>query len=316
MPSGREKLIQRAKNAARKSKFLDFKREFDLASAGAWCEVIKDIVAFANSGGGIIVFGVADDGSPSNFEATELLRYDTANITTQIARYTGHQFADIEIVEINRVGRVFAALVIGPAEVPLIFTKPGTYEVAFEGAGKKQKNAFGLGTIYFRHNSKSETGNRDDLLSWRDGEIEKHRKAWLGGIRKVVASGADEMITVISSKSSKPTDGSVISATVTNDPSAVRFFPKNAEDIWPLRQKDLIREVNQRLSGGFKMGSYDVTCIKTKFDLLGAHPEFACKPHKLASPQYSQSLVDWIVDQHEKDNSFFQRAREEYKQKA
>jgi hypothetical protein len=123
------------------------------------------------------------------------------------------------------------------------------------------------------------------------------------------------MIKGTSSTSSKPTDGSVISATVTNDRSAVRFFPKNAGDIWPLRQKDLIAKVNHRLSGGFKMSSHDVTCIKTKFDLLGAHPEFACKPHKLASPQYSQSLVDWIVDQYERDKTFFQRAREEYKQK-
>jgi len=311
MPTEREKFIERAKSASRESKILDFKREFDPTSASAWRELVKDVVAFANSGGGAIVIGVEDNGSPSSFVPEALLKFDTANFTTQVAKYTGHQFAEIELVEIDRSGHRCAVLLVGSTDVPLVFIRPGTYEITVPGGKQQQKTAFGLGTIYFRHNSKSEPGNRDDLSAWRDAEIERHRKAWLGGIRKVVATSAHETISVVSSNA--PPNGSVVAAVATNDPKAVHFFPKNAGEIWPLRQKDLISAVNRRLPVGHKITSHDVTCLKAKFDLIEKHPEMVCKPHKLASPQYSNSFVDWIIEAFEKDNSLFQSAREHYK---
>jgi hypothetical protein len=43
--------------ARRESKRVDFKKSFDIASTGEWCEMIKDIVTMANSGSGAIVVG-------------------------------------------------------------------------------------------------------------------------------------------------------------------------------------------------------------------------------------------------------------------
>jgi len=51
-----------AVSAKRESKAVDFKRSFDPASVAEWCELIKDIVAMANSGGGTILIGVNNDG--------------------------------------------------------------------------------------------------------------------------------------------------------------------------------------------------------------------------------------------------------------
>jgi hypothetical protein len=76
----------------------------------------------------------------------------------------------------------------------MVFTKPGSYEIA----GGRQKTAFAQGTVYFRHGSKSEPANSDDLASWRDREVEKVRKTWLGGIRKVVETGSGDTVNVIS----------------------------------------------------------------------------------------------------------------------
>jgi len=42
---------------------LDFKAYFDPQSKGDWCELIKDILAMTNSGGGLIIVGVNDDGT-------------------------------------------------------------------------------------------------------------------------------------------------------------------------------------------------------------------------------------------------------------
>lgn len=46
-------LVEKGLRAKRESKYVDFKRQFDPASAGEWCEIIKDVVAMANSGGPI-----------------------------------------------------------------------------------------------------------------------------------------------------------------------------------------------------------------------------------------------------------------------
>jgi hypothetical protein len=300
-----KKLIERAKTAARESKHIDFKREFDLASGQAWCEVVKDIVAMANSGGGIIIVGVANDGSNSNYDPAPFLAHDTADTANRIARYIGNQLVDVEVIEIERSGQMRPAFLIPDVDVPIVFAKPGTYDIG----GGQQRTAFAQGTIYFRHGSKSEPGNRDDLAAWRDREIAKVRRSWLGGIRKVVHAGASETVTVISSPRSVPKEGSVVLAKISDDPSAVSVVPGNAEEIWPHRQKDLIREVNKRLATAAHINTHDVYCIKKVFDILAKRPDFAFKPHRLAAPQYSDAFIEWVVAEFRSDNGFFERVR-------
>lgn len=302
-----KKLLERARNAKRESKHLDFKREFEITSGQAWCELIKDIVAIANSGGGVIVFGIANDGSNSNFDASALLAHDTADIANRIARYTGNQFVEIDVVEIERSGRSFAALAVSDMDVPIVFTKPGTYDIG----GGQQRTAFAQGTIYFRHGSKSEPGNREDLAAWRDREIAKVRKSWLGGIRKVVQAEATETVTVISSPRAVPKEGEVVVAKVTADPAAVKVIPGNAEEIWPHRQKDLIRIVNRRLGKDAHINTHDMFCIKTVYDIINKRPDFAYRSHHMAPPQYSDAFADWIIEEFQKDRKFFDRVRAE-----
>jgi predicted HTH transcriptional regulator len=189
----RKKLLERAETALRESKHIDFKSEFDLSSSAAWCELIKDMVAFANSGGGIIIFGVENDGTNSSYDSSPLLAYDTADVSNKIAKYTGFQLADLEVVEIKRKSKSRVAFLTPSTDIPIVFTKPGTYDVG----GGKQKTAFGQGTIYFRHGSKSEPGNLDDLVNWRDREIARMRSTWMRGIRKVVQAGSGDTISVV-----------------------------------------------------------------------------------------------------------------------
>ena len=228
--------MERAGTATSKSKYIDFKRQFDEASREGWCEIIKDVVAMANSGGGIIVFGAESDGRSSPMDHASLLAYDTAKITDQILKYTGYQFSELEIVQIRRSGKMHAAFLITAAEIPIVFTRPGEYETADQ---KRKKTALSQGTVYFRHGSKSEPGNRDDLARWRDREIERARKSWLTGIRKVVETGPHETVTVIPSSEMSPKYGSIIKAAISSDPSAVRVTPNNSEEIWPHRQVDV-----------------------------------------------------------------------------
>jgi hypothetical protein len=244
----RAKLLQRAVNAQRESKYLDFKSELDKNSTATWIELIKDIAAFGNSGGGIIVFGVNNDGSLSNVDTKAILNIDIADVTNKLRKYTDYEFSGSEIVEVERNATRLAALLVPQTEIPIIFTKPGTYEIA----PGKQKTAFSKGTVYFRHGAKSEPGNREDFINWRDREIERIRRSWLGGIRKVVESPAGHAINVVSSpvdpKAVPSSDkGLSITAQLTADPGALRVVPQNAAELWPYRQKDLLKEVNKRV---------------------------------------------------------------------
>jgi predicted HTH transcriptional regulator len=234
MASERDKLLELARTSNKESRRLDFKSEFDVSSDQAWCEIIKDIVAFANSGGGVILIGVADDGQGSGQDTSAFRGYDTANITNRIAKYTGYQFSDeIEIVEIDRAGTRNAAILISATEVPVPFIKPGTYAVS----GGKQASAFAQGTLYFRHGSKSEPGNRDDLSKWKDRMITSARRNWLNGIRKVVAYPPAEPLVVLPASSPAAKIGRIGKATISTEPGAVKLAPTNPEEIWPYAQK-------------------------------------------------------------------------------
>lgn len=71
-----DELIKKALSATQEADDIEFKSAIDVNSKKDWVDIIKDIVALANSGGGVIVFGVDDHGFPSNFDTTEILKYD------------------------------------------------------------------------------------------------------------------------------------------------------------------------------------------------------------------------------------------------
>src|SRR5215467_7106794 len=83
---------------------LDFKAEFHNKS-GDWLEIIKDIVAFANSGGGTILVGVNDDGSPSGADVSAICETDPADVTNKIYSYTGIQFHAFDIDKAEKQGK-------------------------------------------------------------------------------------------------------------------------------------------------------------------------------------------------------------------
>ena len=312
----RSRLLERAENAERESKYLDFKSAFDVESTPQWCEVIKDIISFANSGGGIIIFGVNDDGSTADIDTSRIYKLDPADITNKIEAYTGLQFSDIEIVEIERGGNLRAAFLIGNADIPIVFTRPGA-DVLVKG---KQRPAFAKGTVYFRHGAKSEPGTREDLSAWLERAIERARTNWVKGIRKVVEAPPGHTITVVSSppvkKNGSPeSEGMAISAEISATPGAVRIVPRNAEELWPHRQKDLLARINKEISSSPPINGHDILCINSYLGILKNHPEFAYKPHRLASPQYSDKYANWIVEQFRQDPKFFKRMREEYNKK-
>jgi hypothetical protein len=139
----------------------------------------------------------------------------------------------------------------------------------------------------------------------------------MGGIRKVVEAPAGHVINVVSSpKSGIPhLEGMAITAEISATPGAVRVMPQNAEELWPYRQKDLLQAINIVIKQSPPVNGHDILCINSHLNTLKDHPEFAYKPHRLASPQYSAAYAGWIIKQYENDGRFFRRLRENFRKK-
>lgn len=175
------------------SEAVDFKAQFDPTSRQDWCELVKDLVAMANSGGGSLIFGVQDDGTSSGTDVRPVLQLDPADVTNKIHSYTEQQFSGFEIRGGVRRGHPVALLSIAGVRLPMVFTAPGTYSTG----PSVQKTAFSRGTVYFRHGPKSEPGTTDDLRQALERELERVKEFWLQGITKVVAAPPGSTVQVI-----------------------------------------------------------------------------------------------------------------------
>jgi predicted HTH transcriptional regulator len=125
------------------SESVDYKASFDPSQGAEWLELIKDVVAFANSGGGAIIVGIADSGDVVGCDITSLKKIDPAELTDKVHKYTGHQFKDFSFVPVEVEGKPLFAVLVGGVTVPLVFSKPGTYDIG----GGKQRTAFSAGTV-------------------------------------------------------------------------------------------------------------------------------------------------------------------------
>src|SRR6188472_2578496 len=91
--------------AQRGSRKVEFVAAFSPEAPGAWCELIKDIVAIANSGGGVIVVGVDKAGNPTGRKPAALLEMDRADVVSSIATYVGERFDELAISGATKAGQ-------------------------------------------------------------------------------------------------------------------------------------------------------------------------------------------------------------------
>ena len=94
--------LEKALQVKRESKHVDFKEAFDPDSKGDWCEILKDVVAIANSGGGVIVIGLKNNGTPAESDVSEILKVDQAVFVDKIYSYTDTQFSEIAILQLEK----------------------------------------------------------------------------------------------------------------------------------------------------------------------------------------------------------------------
>lgn len=281
---------------------VDFKSSFDM-SAGGWCELVKDIVALANSGGGAIMFGVNDDGSLATADIEAICGVDPAVITDKVKKYTGQHFASFRLRRCVRAGQSVAVLQIDGVSMPMVFTAPGTYDTG----GGKQKTAFSVGTVYFRHGAKSEPGNTDDLRGALERELSRIKSSWLDGIKKVVTAPVGATVNVLPAEVKLTDTEEAMRVRLVNDEGAPTLKAASTDVLYPYRQKELVMQVNKLLAGALAINARDIQCVRKAHQIDG-QPRFYHKPH-YSSPQYALAFAEWMAEQYGGDPEFFTKAR-------
>lgn len=205
----------------------------------------------------------------------------------------------------KRGRKQIAVITVGRAEPPLAFEKPGTYSID----EKQQKTAFNIGSLYVRHGAKSAPATSADIARLMERYVQRARKQWLSGVRKVVAAPPGSTVSVLPPgvvQSSSPTATPI---RITSDPTAPKYQLIDPDKTHPWRQKELIQEVNKSLST--KINQYDLLAVRHLYNIY-ADPNFVHKS-RFGTPQYSPSFANWLLEQYSHDPRFFQKSREEYK---
>lgn len=296
-PSPRELLEATCESAA-----VDFKAGLDVENKGEWLEVLKDILAMANSGGGVILFGLDDSANPTGTDIAPILDYDASRIGDKLRKYTGMNFGGFSLFPVSRGAAQLAGIRITASPAPIVFTADGQYN----NAAGQERFAFRQGTVYFRHGAKSEPGTTEDLRAFVERELERIKNSWLTGIRQVVEAPPGAVVSVGLPFQAR-SEGTMDRVRLVADNDAVGVVLMDPNNTHPFRQKEVVAEVNRRLADGAQITAHDLLGIRRLY-LIDSNRSFRYKPNT-GCGQYSEAFVQWVVDQIRQTAEFLARLR-------
>lgn len=175
---------------------IDYKLTLDINSEREKLEMIKDIVAIANSGGGKIVYGENHESQPG-VDNSVVSVLDSARCADQIKKYTGVKNFELKHETKSVTGsRFIVTLVIPPSQQLIVMSREGSWK-GFNN--KDDKLLFNEGDIWVRHSSKTERISNDDIRNWIDAIRLDEREKILSRISTLVKLPEGSAIEVVSS---------------------------------------------------------------------------------------------------------------------
>ncbi len=233
-----DRLLERALAATRESRRVAFRKTFD----------VHDVLAMANSGGGVILFDPDAEIEPAPMEVE---------------------------LEIRRLPHR-VALIVEEAPTPVVEN----------------------GIVWVRHGAKTApatTADLDDMLKRR--------------IKRTITSALRPRQPVLPREVRDSESPAATPIRVVTDPRAPAFRVVDYDRTHPFRQKELLAALHSRLPG-LSINQFDLQAVRHILN-TDANPDFTHKP-VFGTRQYSAKYIDWLVEQAEKDPTFFARAKEEY----
>lgn len=222
---------------------VEHKSEFDLANRGAWCEILKDIVALANYGGGRLLIGVHDDGSAAGLPPTAFTKLDPAHIVDRLASYTNATLPDLRVTHMDVEGSGICEIRIGGAPYPMVFDREGSYD----DGGKKQRVAFRIGTLYTRRAGKSCPASSSELRDMIDSRISARNDQ----LRKVIDAplGTSVLIGADTGTSSAETTNPEMRLSTNPDAQEFRLNDGEVTRLFPYSYDRLTKYLRMNVPG-------------------------------------------------------------------
>lgn len=176
---------------------IDYKLDFDFNNEKDWLEITKDFIAFANTYGGYLVFGVKD----SSFQVKGL-NENIINIltNTNLLRQKINRFIEPPIQQIRS-----KSFDINGNKIVIIFipeTTSTTHVVlkdgSFEYTNGIKKTMLLKGTIYVRKSAGNKLADSRDIDELFNKRSEIFKKSLLNNIAKVVEAPSNTKLLIVS----------------------------------------------------------------------------------------------------------------------
>jgi hypothetical protein len=275
-------------------------RELKPSTPGVWCELAKDVAALANSGGGVIVFGLHRDGTSTGWNPEHLLQVGMARIQRELGAHLAGPL-DLTVAPGRAAGAKVATMRVGPRHgSPLVFEGDGTY---VDRAGREH-TPFRRGMVFFRHGASSGAARTRDLERFARHEERRTRRDILEHLRQVAKAPTGSEVIVVPPTSAAPR--AVERFRVVDDPSAPVLARTDFDVTHPYRQKELVDALTRR-AGHPIATAFEIQCVR-RVHGTDAREEFFHRP-KFGSPQYSEAFVSWLLAEHQRDPQLFEKAR-------
>lgn len=164
---------------AGESKLQDYKITFVPNDAKARVDLVKNLVAMANAGGGQIIYGRDETETPGVDDAT-CTALDSARLDDFVRKYIIP--APMEIshdIQVLDNGRFVLTLTVAAAQYPIVMARKGDWKGM---DSRKDSSIFLKGDIWTRHSSKTERVHFEDLRQWVERAKQDERERILSRI--------------------------------------------------------------------------------------------------------------------------------------
>ncbi len=293
MPQDRatvDRLVAEALEAARPRRAVAFARPSSNGGMRAELELVMNLAALANSGGGAVVAR----------DTPALTALGAAGAQAALEMYTGeHIDVDMRTERVDERD-VVVFVVEGRPDTPAVFEKMGAWH---DDAGVEHV-VFERGTVFFRHGRNSDPANARDMHRFAERVTRQQHRAWETNVKKAAHAPADADVYVVRRKATDT--GTLAQVRVVDDPNAPAVARTDFDITHPYRQREVVDMLNARAGEHIATG-YDVQCVRKAFH-TDERPEFFHRP-KFGSPQYSEAFVNWMLDEYRRDPAFFELAK-------
>jgi hypothetical protein len=148
-----------------------------------------------------------------------------------------------------------------------------------------------------------ETNSTGDRRAFARRLLKSEGARWLRKLSRVLESSGD-MASAASGEDSST--GRPQPVRIVADPSAPVLQPQDVDRLYPLRQKELVGELNRQF-GRRVVNGYDIQAVRRQHR-LDERPDFVF--YLLgAGRRYSPAAAEWIAERYRHDSEFFHAAR-------